>query len=405
MNFTLKTTHRNFVPLVSVILALLTTMSPFAIDTYLSAMPEMAKAFNVRINLVQMTVTLYFLGFALGNFLGGPLSDSFGRKRIAIIGIFLYGASAALIPAAPKIGYVWILRFFQAFGGGFGTVTAMVFVKDWFEGKQVARMASIIGMIMMLAPLFAPIIGSLLVEKYEWPGIFYFLSLFALLLFVLIGLVLPESRQKELLTKRLTTKQLFSKYVPFFKSKKAVFMLLTISFSSAGLFTFITSASFMYITYYNFEAKLFPYLFAANIILQIILSLLNTVFLKKYEPESLLSIGIIMQLTAGIVLGVTVLISGAPSFKIVFPAIVLFIGSLGLIFGNGNAIILNLLPKISGSANATIGVSRFIFSFIAGSIPALFHTDTLTPIGITMFGSTFIASVFTYLFYNTHKKI
>lgn len=244
MNFTLKTSHKNFVPLVSVILALLTTMSPFAIDTYLSAMPEMAKTFDVGINLVQMTVTLYFLGFALGNFLGGPLSDSFGRKRIAITGILLYGVSAILIPAVPKIEYVWILRFFQAFGGGFGTVTAMVFVKDWFEGKQVARMATIIGMIMMLAPLFA----------------------------------------------------------------------------------------------------------------------------------------------------------------IVFPAIVLFIGSLGLIFGNGNAIILNLLPEISGSANATIGVSRFIISFIAGSIPALFHADTLTPIGVTMFGSTCIASIFPYCFYNTQKN-
>ncbi len=344
----LKTKNKYFVPIVSVILAILSAMSPFAIDTYLSAMPDMANAFGVSISKVQITVTLYFLGFALGNFIGGPLSDSFGRKRIAITGIVLYGLSAILISFTLKIEYVWLLRFTQAFGGGFGTVTAMVFVKDWFDGRQVARMATIIGMIMMLAPLFAPIIGTLLVQRYEWYGIFYFMALFALLLLVLVGFVIPESRSRKYITKRLTTKQLFEKYVPFFKSREAVLMLLTVSFSSAGLFVFITEASFMYITYYGFEVRMFPLLFGANVILQIILSFSNTIFLKKYKPENLLRKGMQLQLLAGLVLALVMLVMDKPLFEIVFPSIILFIGSLGLIFGNGTAIILNLLPKISG---------------------------------------------------------
>jgi len=390
----LKRDYKYFVPLVSVILAILTAMSPLAIDTYLPAMPDMATAFKVGMNMVQLTITMYFLGFALGNFIGGPLSDSFGRKPVAITGIILYGISALLIPLAPRIEYIWLLRFTQAFGGGFGTVTAMVFVKDWFEGRQVARMATIIGMIMMLAPLLAPIIGTLLMHRYHWQGIFWFLSIFALLLLLLIGLILTESRKKEFITRELTVHQLIEKYIIFFRSRKAVLMLLVVSFSSAGMFVFITAASFMYISYFGLSVTLFPVLFGSNIVLHITLSFLNARLLTKHEPENLLKTGMILQLLAGTILLLAVLLQAQPTFAIVFGAVVLFVGALGLIFGNATAIILNLLPEISGSANATIGVTRFVVSFVVSSIPALFPSTNIIPIGITMFGCTFLAFVF-----------
>lgn len=161
-------------------------MSPLAIDTYLSAMPVMAKFFGVGINMIEITLTIYFLGFALGNFFGGPLSDAFGRKPIALTGIILYFLSALAIPFSEKIYFIWLLRFLQAFGGGFATVTAMVFVRDWFEGKQVARMATIISMIMMLAPLFAPVLGAGLLSFSGWQAIFYFLAFYAVVMFSII---------------------------------------------------------------------------------------------------------------------------------------------------------------------------------------------------------------------------
>ena len=400
----LKKTTFYFIPVVSVILALLTTMSPFAIDTYLPAMPQMSKFFGVPMNQVELTVTLYFLGFALGNFLGGPLSDSFGRKPVALTGIVIYGFSAFLIPFAPTIDYVWLLRLLQAFGGGFATVTAMVFVRDWFEGKQVARMATLIGMIMMLAPLFAPVIGTFILHQSGWTGIFHFLTGLALLLLIIVSLFLGESRNKNLLTRQLTSAQLWGNYKQFFRHRKAVLMLLTISFSSAGLFTFLTGASFMYITYYGFGQKLFPVLFASNMLLQIILSFSNTLFLKKFEPEQLLRAGIFIQFVAAVVLGVTVLVMPHPEFWLVFLSIVLYIGCLGLIFGNGTAIVLNLLPEISGSANATIGVVRFLVSFLAGSLPALFHSNNLEPIGLTITGCSLMAATFGYFFSRIHLQ-
>ncbi|MCB0748247.1 MAG: hypothetical protein KDC90_12375, partial [Ignavibacteriae bacterium] len=202
----------------------------------------------------------------------------------------------------------------------------------------------------------------------------------------------------KLITKRITLNQFVGNYKIFFKNKKAVFMLLTVSSAVAGLFTFLTGSSFMYIEYFGIDQDIFPILFAANIISNVLLSLLNTQLLKKFEPEKILSFGLLIQLISGFIFLVAVLISNIPSFWLVFFCVVFFIGSLGLIFGNSTAVILNLLPEISGSANAMIGVSRFSFSFITGSFLAYFHSGNLIPISAVMFGCAAIANLYFLLF-------
>lgn len=400
----LTRTSKHFVPSITLLLAFLTAMSPFATDTYLSAMPSMANYFGVKINLVELTLSLYFLGFATGNFFGGPLSDSFGRKKIALLGVIFYGISAALISVSSRIEYLWIFRITQAFGGGFASVTSMVFIRDWFEGKQVAKMATIIGMIMMLAPLFAPVIGGALLLVFNWQAIFHFMMIYAVLLFIVFYYLMPESRDKKLITKKITIHQFVNNYIIFFSNKKAVFILLTLSSSVAGMFTFLTGASFMYMEYFGVSEKLFPLLFSANIVLNVILSLLNTKLLKNHEPERMLKIGLFIQIISGFILLLTVVISNVPSFWIVFISVVFFMGSLGLIFGNGTAIILNLLPQISGSANALIGVSRFSFSFITGSLLAFFHANNLLPISVIMFSCSIIANIYFLMFLKYNKN-
>ncbi|MGQ1784699.1 multidrug effflux MFS transporter [Saccharicrinis sp. GN24d3] len=384
--------HKRNPLLLTVMLAALVTLSPFAIDSYLAAMPMMATYFGVRISVVELTITLYFLGFAVGNFFGGPLSDSFGRKPIAVSGIAIYGISALMIPFCDNIELIFILRVTQAFGGGFATVTSNVFIRDWYSGKEVAKFVTIISMMMMLAPLFAPVIGALLIEHQGWQGVFYFLFAFAVLLFVSFFILVPESRDQKLITRKITAAQVLQKYKIFFSDKESVIMLFAISFSMAGMYIFLTGASFIYIKFFGVEQSKFPLLFGANVVLNILLSFLNTILLKKHKPRFLLRIGLALQLIAGIALFVAVLQS-EPSFWAVFASIVLFVGSLGLVFGNGTAAILNINPQVSGSANATIGITRFILSFLIGTVIALFHADNLVPLGTAMFCCTFTGNV------------
>ncbi len=384
-------TNRYFILILTIMLAGMVALSPFAIDTYLVAMPSMAKYFGVEINLIELTITLYFLGLAFGNFFGGPLSDSFGRKTIALTGIALYAGSAILIAFSSKIEHIIILRVFQAFGGGFATVTSNVFVRDWFEGKQVARFITIIGMIMMLAPLVAPVVGAFLLHWSGWQSIFIFLSIFAAIWFIAFYFLIPESRDSSLITRHITINQILAKYKEFFAHKQSVILLFSISFSMAGLYIFLSDASFIYIEYFKIDSEVFPLFFCANVVANVILSLANTYLLRIYRPEQILKTGLYMQLCAGIMLLANVWFF-TPNLWVIFTGIALYIGSLGFIFGNGTAVILNYNPRVSGSANATIGVTRFVLSSIIGSLIAIFHSGNLIPSCTIIFLCTLLAN-------------
>lgn len=379
----MQRSSKNFIPVLTVVMAALAAMSPLATDTYIAALPDIAQFFGVGLNVAELTISLYFFGFAVGNFIGGPLSDSFGRKTVALSGVVLYGVSGLLIPLCPKIEYILVLRFVMAFGGGFATVTTNVFIRDWYSGKQVARFITIISMIIGIAPLLAPVMGAWLIHWWGWKSVFVFLFGFALLLFLSVFFLIPESRDKSLITRKLSGRQLLAKYREFFVSRQSVIMLFAISLPMSGMYVFITSASFIYIKYFGVDPMRFPLFFGSNVLLNMLLSLLNTYLLRRYKPEQILRVGLLIQLFAGASLATAVCLP-EPRLWMVFASIVLFVGSLGLVFGNGSATILNHNPAVAGSANATIGITRFLLGFAIGSVMAAFHTGNLIPFGIIL---------------------
>ena len=388
---------------ITVLIAFLTALSSLAIDSFLSGMPLMAQFFGVEINTIELIITLYFLGFAVGNFFGGPLSDAFGRKKIALAGIGLYGFSALSIPFCDTIEMVLVLRFFQAFGGGFATVTANLFIRDWYQGKQVARLITITAMIMMLVPLFAPVLGGFLINLQGWKLVFYFLFAMSVVLFIIFYLLIPESRDKASITNKITAKQLVAKYKILLSDKKAVIFLFALCFPVSGLYVFITSASFIYLEYFNVEVSVFPLIFATSIILNVLASFSNTYLLRVYEAKKLFQLGITIQLISGFSLFVITLLD-LVTFWNVFILIALFIGSIGFIFGNGSAILLDIKPEVSGAANAAIGITRFVLGFLAGTLVAIFHTNDLVPIGIGMFVCSLIGNIIFLVFKSVSNK-
>jgi len=400
----LHPSNKRFATLITVVLAGLVAVSPLAIDTYLVAMPAMAEFFGVEINIIEFTITLYFLGFAIGNFVGGPLTDAFGRKTIALVGITIYGLSALLISMSTHIEHVLILRVFQAFGGGFATVTANVMVRDWYSGKRVASIITVMSMIMMLAPLLAPMIGTLIVTTSSWKGVFVFLTIFSTFMFVVLVFLIPESREKALITRRLTASQFFEKYKIFFSDRSAVLLLFAVSTSMVGLYVYLPTASFIFMEYFGVSTVRFPMLFAGITSLNILFSFVNTQLLKRFMPRQILRVGMGIQLFGGTAF-VALVLTGTETLLTVFLSIMLFIGSLGLIFGNGSAAILNINPKVSGSANATIGITRFFLSSIIGSIIAMFHTGNLKPVAITMLCCTVVANLLLLAFQRHIKHI
>ena len=160
----------------AVILGSLVALGPLAIDTYLPALLTMAGHFQVPIHDVEISVSVYVMGVAAGQWLGGPFSDQFGRKPVAYGGLLLFVAGSLMIPFSADVQQLYVLRFLQALGGGATAVIAAASVRDHFSGKEAARVLTTIGLVMLLAPLLAPAIGSLLLSTAGWERTFYMLA-------------------------------------------------------------------------------------------------------------------------------------------------------------------------------------------------------------------------------------
>ena len=163
----------------ALMLALLVAVMPFSIDAYLPAMPQMAAALGADIHQIEQSLSVFLLGVALGQLVGGPVSDLKGRRKVALFGLAVYVMATTALLWTDTVAHLLLWRGVQALGGGMATVTVAALVRDRFGGREAAQMFALIGIIMMAAPLAAPMLGALLKNLGGWRAIFEFLALYA----------------------------------------------------------------------------------------------------------------------------------------------------------------------------------------------------------------------------------
>ena len=164
------------------LLAMLTAIGPLSIDMYLPAMAAMAGSLSSDIHHVELSVSTFLLGFALGQITGGPLSDRVGRRPVIFLGLILFGIASIALTYVSSLDGLLLLRGLQAIGGGLAVVNSTAIVRDNFDGTDIAKVLSMVAMIMMAAPLAAPLLGSLVLSFSGWRSIFGILSAYAAIL-------------------------------------------------------------------------------------------------------------------------------------------------------------------------------------------------------------------------------
>ncbi|HEY4051521.1 MAG TPA: Bcr/CflA family efflux MFS transporter [Acidobacteriaceae bacterium] len=174
------------------LLGLLSVVTPFAIDMYLPAFSRMAGDFKTTTAVISLSLSSYFIGFALGQILYGPLLDRFGRKRPLYFGLILYILASIGCAQAHSIHAFIALRFIQALGGCAAQVAAIAMVRDFFPVKESAKVLSLLFLIIGVSPLLAPTIGSALVSALSWRWIFILLGAYAFMTLTLTFTLLPE---------------------------------------------------------------------------------------------------------------------------------------------------------------------------------------------------------------------
>src|SRR5690606_20502763 len=164
------------------LLAALAAIGPFSIDTYLPAFPEIGAALGATQIEVQQTLTAYMTTFAVMALWHGALSDAFGRRRVIIVTISLFGVASLLCACATTIEWLWIGRALQGMSAGSGMVVGRAVIRDVFDGPRAQRLMSRVMMIFGIAPAIAPMVGGVLLLAFGWRSIFVFLALFAAVL-------------------------------------------------------------------------------------------------------------------------------------------------------------------------------------------------------------------------------
>lgn len=368
------------------LLASILAISPLAIDMYLPALPIIADELITTIPMVQNTLSIYLLGYALGLLTFGPLADKYSRRLLVIIGICGFFIATMLVPFCQNIEQFLTVRFVQAFISSAATVIIPGTIRE-FYGKHMAKGFSYVSMIMMVAPMIAPTIGAFLLHLHNWQLIFYVLGLYSLVVLIFAVKYLPEAQNIE----QRQTMSFVKRYKIVLTHKQARFDLISSMMISLAFFSYITAIPFVYLTVYKTSEFMFSLLFAINIGALMIAHFTNTRLVVAKGSRKMLSYGLTVSVIASIAL-VAVNYWQLPLIYTVLSVLPLM-GSISMVAVNADSLILLEFAEQSGTATAVIGTLRFGIGALAGPILAYFYNGSALPFALLMFSAVMVVLI------------
>ena len=372
-----------------ILLSVLSSVAPMGIDTYIPSIPDIAAAFHVGIEKIELTLSIFLIGFSIGQIFGGPISDRYGRRIGSILGLLGYSFFSFLIIFTTNIYELWTYRFFEAFFGGIVVVNAAACVRDRFKGAQAAKVFSLIGTIRSLAPLLAPAIGAFIIHFFAWQAIFIFLTVYSLLVALWVYKDLEESYT-------YTRQNVLESFKIVLTHKKAMKAMLTLALGFSGFFIFISKSSFIFIEHFGISTDMFPLFFGFNFIILIGMIRINVLLLKNNSQLFLIKFAIIIQIIAAILM---ILNYKGESILLTMILMASYMSMMAFIFGNCMALALEHFSKNAGVASSVIGVLQFGLGAIISSVALSFHSQTFLPIAI----SVTLISITSFLIIRTYK--
>lgn len=366
----------------AIILGILTAFGPLSIDMYLPGLPAIAREFGVETAAAQQTLSIFFVGLALGQMIYGPISDRVGRRRPLIFGCALYALACVGCVFAPSLGSLIVLRFAQAFGACAGIVIARSVVRDLFNERESARMYSLLVLVMGLAPILAPLLGGQLLILFGWRSIFLALSGFGVLCLLLVLWGLPESLPVERRT-RAGLGTALRVYGTLLADGRYMGYVLAAGLASGAMFAYISGSPFVFIELNGVPPERFGLLFGLNALGLILASQLNRWLLLRYASGQILVVALGVTATTGLLLaGVTA--TGIGGFPAMLVLLFFCIASTGLVGPNAIAAAMAPYARQAGSASALVGAVQFAIGAVAGALVGLLFNGTALPMAATI---------------------
>lgn len=372
------------------ILAVLTTISPFATDMYLPALPLIVKELNSDAPAVQLTLAAFLLGIALGQLVFGPLADKFGRRKPLIAGTALCLIASVAATCAPTVEFLIGARLLQGFAGAAGIVIGRAVVADLFRGVAAARAFSLLAVVGGLAPILAPLFGGLLVEPIGWRGIFGVLLGLTVAMLLISIFAIPETNQHTNTSAVRITDGLRLLRIRGF----ANYTLLKF-FVFVVLMGYIAASPFVFQNILGVSPLVSGLLFGLNSVGMILANSINAWLVKSQGPRKLLRVGLTIMSLGAVSLAVLV-ITPAPVF--LYPVPLFFIiGALGFVNGNSVALAMDQARHAAGTGSAFIGCAQFFGGAAVAPLMGIAGEQSMMPLVLVTLVATFAANIFYFL--------
>ncbi len=365
-----------------VLLGALTAFAPRSIDMYLPSLPAIGATLRASPEATQATLSTFFLGMALGQFLYGPASDRFGRRAPILIGALVYALASAACALAPTIEALQGARFVQALGGCAGAVVARAIVRDRFNHQDTARILSLLMLIMGLAPILAPLAGGAILAAAGWRAIFWTLAGFGVLIGVWVATRLAESRSAETAAQARAEHPLRA-YAALLSEPRLLGYAIAGALNGATLFTYISASPDRVIGAYGVSPQAFGWVFGINALGVIGASQVNRRLLRRRTADAILAKASIVSVAAAVLLAGAAF-TGLGGRWSVLGLLFVVLASFGLMQGNTMAGALSVDPRRAGSISALMGGASFAAGAIASWLGGAFHDGTARPMATVM---------------------
>jgi MFS transporter, DHA1 family, multidrug resistance protein len=368
----LAPTSRAFV----VMLGALTALTALSVDMSLPALPRLAAVFATTPDKAQLTLSVFLIGFAIGQLAYGPVSDRFGRKPVLLFGLVVYTIGGIGCAFAGTIDQLILFRLLQGIGGCVGRVMGPAIVRDEFHAQQGAQVLSYVTLVMALAPLVAPVIGGYLLVIADWQAIFVVLAAFGTVVLAVIAARFGESsKHRDPQATEIAT--LLRNYGRFLAHRACLGYALINCFVFAGLFSYISGSSFVFIEVFGLPSQVYGILFGVTATAFMAGASLNGRFVRRRAPHIVLRVGLAIVLVGGAaMLACAVAASEALGIAGVLVPIVVYVFGMAFVFPNATAAAMEPMPRMAGVASSLLGSSQMATGSLAGYLVNRFYDRT-----------------------------
>jgi DHA1 family bicyclomycin/chloramphenicol resistance-like MFS transporter len=362
------------------LLAALTAVGPLTTDMYLPSLPDIARQLGASSAQVQLTISAYLIGFAGGQIIYGPVSDRHGRKPVLIAAIALYCVASLACAMSTSIEMLIVARAFQALGGSGGIVLTRAIVRDIYSGAHAGRELSVIGSVMALAPVLAPIVGGLIQTAFGWRVTFLALVGAGCAGAAVVWALLPETLNRRA-AEPVSLLSMLRSYRIVGRNPAYLAYLAITSASYAGLFAWISGSAFVLQDLYGLAPLDFGVAFALGSVGYMTGSAIAARMVIRLGLDGVLGLGGCACAAGGVAMVAAVAFGFMSAMSLVLPMAV-YLAGLGMVLPQGIAGAMTPFPERAGAASSLFGFIQQTAAAVCGAAVGWFLGQSAWPLAL-----------------------